>query len=49
LKKLRKNIGKQFHLPYPQKKSYLGINLTEDINDLCKENFKPLKKEIEED
>jgi hypothetical protein len=28
---------------------YLGINLTKDVNDLCKENCKPLKKEIEED
>jgi hypothetical protein len=24
------------------------VNLTKDINDLCKENYKPLKKEIEE-
>jgi hypothetical protein len=28
---------------------YLVINLTEDANDLYKENYKPLKKEIEED
>jgi ribosomal protein S13 len=28
---------------------YLGVNLTKDVNDLCKENYKPLKKEIEED
>jgi hypothetical protein len=28
---------------------YLGINLTKDVNDLYKENYKPLKKEIEED
>jgi hypothetical protein len=34
----RKNIGKQFH------SQYLGINLTKD--DLYKENYKPLKKEI---
>jgi hypothetical protein len=27
----------------------LGINLTKDMNDLYKENYKPLKKEIEED
>jgi hypothetical protein len=28
------NIGKQFHLQKPQKKKYLGINLTKDVNDL---------------
>jgi ribosomal protein S13 len=28
---------------------YLGVNLTKDVNDLYKENYKPLKKEIEED
>jgi hypothetical protein len=28
---------------------YLGINLTNNVNDLYKENYKPLKKEIEED
>jgi hypothetical protein len=28
---------------------YLGINLTKDVNDLYKENYKPLKKEVEED
>jgi hypothetical protein len=27
----------------------LGVNLTKDVNDLYKENYKPLKKEIEED
>jgi hypothetical protein len=27
---------------------YLGVNLTNDVNDLYKENYKPLKKEIEE-
>jgi hypothetical protein len=49
MKKLRKNIGKQFHLQQLQKKiKYLGINLTKNINDLYKENYKPLKKEIEE-
>jgi hypothetical protein len=30
-------------------KKYLGINLTKDVNDLYKENYKPLKKEINED
>jgi hypothetical protein len=44
------NIWKQFHLQQPQKKiKYLGVNLTKEVNDLYKENYKPLKKEIEED
>jgi hypothetical protein len=32
-----------------RKIKYLGINLTKDINELNKENYKPLKKEIKED
>jgi hypothetical protein len=28
---------------------YPGVNLTKNVSDLYKENFKPLKKEIEED
>jgi hypothetical protein len=28
---------------------YLGVNLTEDVNDLYKENYKHLKKVIQED
>jgi hypothetical protein len=28
---------------------HLGINLTKDVNDLYKKNYKPLKKEIKED
>jgi hypothetical protein len=32
-----------------KKIKYLGINLTKDVNDLYKENYKLLKKEIEED
>jgi hypothetical protein len=28
---------------------YLGINSTKNANDLYKENYKPLKKEVEED
>jgi hypothetical protein len=28
---------------------YLAVNLTKNVNDLYKENYKPLKKEIEED
>jgi hypothetical protein len=46
MNKLRKNIWKQFHLQWPQKKiKYLGVNLTKNVNDL----YNPLKKEIEED
>jgi hypothetical protein len=30
-----------------KKTKYLGIKLTEDVKDLYKENYKPLKKEIE--
>jgi hypothetical protein len=30
-----------------KKIKYLGENLTKDVNDLYKENYKPLKKEIE--
>jgi hypothetical protein len=32
-----------------KKIKYLGVNLTKDVNDLYKENYKPLKKQIEED
>jgi hypothetical protein len=32
-----------------KKIKYLGVNLTKDVNDLYKENYKPLQKEIEED
>jgi hypothetical protein len=32
-----------------KKIKYLGVNLTKDVNDLYRENYKPLKKEIEED
>jgi hypothetical protein len=31
-----------------KKKKYLGVNLTKDANDLYKENYKPLKKDIKE-
>jgi hypothetical protein len=31
-----------------KKIKYLAVNLTKDVNDLYKENYKPLKKEIEE-
>ena len=29
-------------------KKYLGVNLTKDVNDLYSENYKTVKKEIEE-
>jgi hypothetical protein len=32
-----------------KKIKYLGVNLTKDVNDPYKENYKPLKKEVEED
>jgi hypothetical protein len=32
-----------------KKIKYLGVNLTEDVNELYKENYKLLKKEITED
>jgi hypothetical protein len=32
-----------------KKIKYLGVNLTKDVNEHYKENYKPLKKEIEED
>jgi hypothetical protein len=32
-----------------EKIKYLGVTLTKDVNDFYKENYKPLKKEIEED
>jgi hypothetical protein len=41
---LRKNVWKQFHLQY-----FFGVNLTKDVTDLYKENYKPVKKEIKED
>jgi hypothetical protein len=49
MKKLRK-IYKNNYIYKPQKKiKYLGVNLTKDVNDVYKENYKPLKKETEED
>jgi hypothetical protein len=33
----------------PPQIKYLGVNLTKDVNELFKENYKLLKKEIEED
>jgi hypothetical protein len=48
MNKLRKNVGKQFIYNSFKKIKYLGVNLTKNVNELYK-NYKPLKKEIEED
>jgi hypothetical protein len=32
-----------------KKIKFLGVNLTKDVNNLYKETYKPLKKEIKED
>jgi hypothetical protein len=32
-----------------KKIKFLGVNLTKDVNDLYKENYNPLRKEIEEE
>ena len=48
----KEKLRKQSHLQLYQKVNkikYLGINLTKDVNDLYSENYKTLKKEIEED
>jgi hypothetical protein len=34
------------HNSLKKKIKYLGVNLTKDVNDLYKENYKLLKKEI---
>jgi hypothetical protein len=51
MNKLRKEYMKTIPFTIASKKKikYLRANLTADINDLHKENCKPLKKEIEED
>jgi hypothetical protein len=38
-----------FTIAKKKKIKCLGVNLTKDVNDLYKENYKPLKKEIKED
>jgi hypothetical protein len=38
-----------FTIASKKKIKYLGVNLTKNVNDLYKENYKSLKKEIEED
>jgi hypothetical protein len=37
-----------FAIASKSKIKYLGVNLTKDVNDLYKEHYKSLKKEIEE-
>jgi hypothetical protein len=45
-----KEYMKKIPLTIASKKiKYLGVNLTKDVNDIYKDNYKPLKKEIEED
>jgi hypothetical protein len=46
---LRKNIWKKPFTIGSKKPKYLGVNLTNDVNILYKENYNPLKIEIEED
>jgi hypothetical protein len=38
-----------FTIASKKKIKYLGVNLSKDVNDLYKENYKALKKEIQED
>jgi hypothetical protein len=43
-----KKSGTQYHSQWLRKLKYLGINLTKEVIDLYNENYKPLKKEINE-
>jgi hypothetical protein len=46
---IEKEYMKKITFPIASKKiKYPGVNLMEDVIDLFKENYKPLKKEIEE-
>jgi hypothetical protein len=50
MNKLRKDVGiNSIYSKLKKKINYLGVNLIKDVNDLYKENYKPLKKEIKED
>jgi hypothetical protein len=49
MNKLRRNMCNNSTQNSLIKIKYLGVNLTKDVNDLDKENYKLLKKEIEED
>jgi hypothetical protein len=48
-------LGKKYRKTIPftivskkEKIKYLGINFTKNVNDLYKENYEPLKKEIKD-
>jgi hypothetical protein len=47
--KLRKNSNNSAYNTLKKIKYLVGVNLTKDVNDLYKENYKLLKKEIQED
>jgi hypothetical protein len=47
-KQIEKEYMKTIPFTIASKNQILGINLTKDVNDLYKENYKPLKKETEE-
>jgi hypothetical protein len=44
MSRLRKNVRKKSIYNSLKKTKYLGINLTKDVNELYRENYKPLKK-----
>jgi hypothetical protein len=46
---IEKEYRKTIPFTIASKKIYLGVNLMKDVNELYKENYKPLKKDIEED
>jgi hypothetical protein len=46
---IEKEYMKTIPVTIASKIKYLGVNLTMDMNDLYKENYKPLKKETEKD
>jgi hypothetical protein len=49
IEQIEKEYRKTIAFTVASKKiKYLGINLTKGVNDLCKENYKSLKKEMEE-
>jgi hypothetical protein len=46
MNKLRKIYGNNSIYNSLNKIKHLGVTLTKDVNDLYKDNYKPLKKEI---
>jgi hypothetical protein len=47
---IEKEYRKTISFPIASKKiRYLGMNFKKDVNDLYKENYKPLRKEVKED